>query len=249
MILRGATLAGFQGLGDSYGNEGPVEGTSLPSSELLWQDWLSPSSAAPSPYSPAPAPSARRVVRSTPPGSPSELGDYGPPVPPPLQGGETIFGVIPLPSWLPKWVAYGVVGVGVAFGANYLLRRAGKSSGKGGRRRSTNPKDEGARRARVVEGEDGDELLERARKFRKDFHWGISGRKVVRRKVSEPPRVAAKLGELTAVIYRTKKRGESAQFFHHDFEGRKPKLVMDIESKKLHIVGGDYDVTADGITG
>lgn len=244
LTLRGTGLAG---LGDSYGNTGPVEGTSLPSSELLWQDWLSPAAAAPSPPL-APRPAGRKVVRANAPSSPSEISDedYGPALPPPLKGG-TLFGFIPLPSWLPAWAAYGLLGAG-ALAVGYKVY---KGMGKGGRRRSTNPKDKGARKARVVEGRDDEdgELLERARKFRKDFHWGIAGRKVVRRKVNEPPRVGTQLGELTAVVYRTKKRGEEANFFHHDFEGRKPKLVMDIENKKLHIVGGDYDVTADGITG
>ena len=57
------------------------------------------------------------------------------------------------------------------------------------------------------------------------------------------------LGELVSVTYRTRKRGESAQFFEHEFEGKRPRLGMDIRNKRLHLVGGDYTVTADGITG
>lgn len=165
--------------------------------------------------------------------------------PPPVKGGETILGGrITLPTWLPKWVVFTGVLVGGAFAANYALRRWG------GRRVATNPKGR-ARRARIVEGGDDDlGLVERARKFRKDFHWGIAGRKVRRAKVAKAPRVATKLGELVNVTYKTKKRGEKAEFFVHEFGeegGRRPTLAMDIENKKLHIVGGDYDVTADGI--
>lgn len=51
------------------------------------------------------------------------------------------------------------------------------------------------------------------------------------------------------MTYRTKKRGEAAQLFEHEFEGRKPWLSMDISNKRLHVLGGSYTVTADGITG
>ncbi len=58
-----------------------------------------------------------------------------------------------------------------------------------------------------------------------------------------------KLGELHSVVYRTHKRGERAQLFEHEFEGRKPWLAMDVSNKRLHLLGGSYTVTADGITG
>jgi len=67
--------------------------------------------------------------------------------------------------------------------------------------------------------------------------------------VSPLPKVAVKLGELHSVTYRTKKRGEAAELFEHEFEGRKPWLSMDIKNKRLHVLGGSYTVTADGITG
>lgn len=51
------------------------------------------------------------------------------------------------------------------------------------------------------------------------------------------------------MVYRTHKRGESAQLFEHEFEGRRPWLAMDIDNKRLHLLGGSYTVTADGITG
>jgi hypothetical protein len=51
------------------------------------------------------------------------------------------------------------------------------------------------------------------------------------------------------VTYRTKKRGETATLFEHEFEGRRPWLAMDIENKRLHLLGGSYTVTDRGITG
>lgn len=61
--------------------------------------------------------------------------------------------------------------------------------------------------------------------------------------------MAVKLGELHSLTYRTHKRGEKAQLFEHEFEARRPILAMDIDNKRLHLLGGGYTVTADGITG
>jgi hypothetical protein len=220
----------------------------------------------------APTPAAQppavdRILNSSarPPAGPGSLATSPNPsamFPPPTPGapGNTIFGVIPLPSWLPKWAAYGVLLVAGAFAADYLYRNWG------GRRVVRNPKDRPGRKARkghtsssartrgadsfasIVGGES--DLVERAADFRKKFHWGIPGRKVRRAKVPKAPKVMTKLGEIVNITYKTKKRGESAQFFVHEFGeegGRRPTLGMDIENKKLHFVGGDYDVTADGI--
>lgn len=63
------------------------------------------------------------------------------------------------------------------------------------------------------------------------------------------PKVATKLGELVAVTYETSKGGELAQW-HHEFGeegGTRPDLVVDPKTKRLHIVGGSYDVQAAGI--
>lgn len=240
-------LAGLAGLADSYGDDTPIEGTSLPSSAMLQASW----NPAPPPTPISPPRSSKILAASArPPASPSDLA-YGP-FPPPTTGGaagpEKIFGIIPLPSFMPKWAAYTISLVVLAFGADYAYRRFAR----GGRRVVSNPKGRrrGGRVAHVF-GEGDDELMEKAAKFREEFHWGIKGRKKPRRaKVSDTPRVLTKLGELTAVTYKTKKRGEKAQFFYHEFgeEGGKPPVLgMDIENKKLHIVGGTYDVQADGI--
>ena len=58
-----------------------------------------------------------------------------------------------------------------------------------------------------------------------------------------------KLGEVYSITYRTRKRGEKARLFEHEFEGKLPWLGMDVDSKRLHFLGGSYTVTADGITG
>lgn len=91
--------------------------------------------------------------------------------------------------------------------------------------------------------------MEKARKFREEFHWGLPARAIVKRAVHKQPEVAVKLGELHAVTYRTKKKGEKIQLFEHHFEGKKPWLAMDVDNKRLHLLGGSYTVTADGITG
>lgn len=253
-MLTGIKGLSGLGLGDSYGTTGPISGTSLPSSELLLSsDWGT--STAPT-LAPAAKPSKSIRSYAHAPVSPMQIpGDgpvYGPgdpsAFPGPTKGGgiETLFGV-QLPTWLPKWAAIGVLCVGGAFAADYVFR---KLPGMGGRRLATNPKGrKRSARARMVGGDDDDELVEKARKFRKDFHWGIPGKKITRRKVAKRPKVLTELGEMTEVTYKTHKRGEKARFFTHDFEGKKPRLAMDIENKRLHVVGGDYTVTADGITG
>jgi hypothetical protein len=72
---------------------------------------------------------------------------------------------------------------------------------------------------------------------------------VVTRKASRRPRVGVRLGEIHAITYDTHKGGEHALWEHEFGEdgGAKPDLVMDAENKKLHIVGGDYDVKPEGI--
>lgn len=91
--------------------------------------------------------------------------------------------------------------------------------------------------------------LHNAVKFYEDFHWGEKVDRIEKRKVSRPPKFAVKLGALDAVTYQTRKDGEDALFEHTFGEegGKRPDLVMDAATKKLHIVGGDYDVRPEGI--
>jgi hypothetical protein len=135
---------------------------------------------------------------------------------------------------LPKSVAFSLGGMLVLV-IGYLLTQKKTSTSSGIRRAVSNP--------------GNPEDIEKASQFSEDFHWGIPAKKVARRKVSPPPKVGVKLGELVAVTYRTRKRGESATDFYHEFgkPGKKPQLVMDARSKRLHIVGGGYTVTSRGI--
>lgn len=93
------------------------------------------------------------------------------------------------------------------------------------------------------------ERLKRAVDFYSDFHWGDEPDKLVRKKVSRPPKAAVKLGKLVSVAYETHKGGEHATWEHEFGEegGKRPDLVVDVDTKKLHIVGGDYDVRPEGI--
>lgn len=106
----------------------------------------------------------------------------------------------------------------------------------------------GGRNVDLVGGREGSKLR-RAKKFREAFHWGNPTTSVVKRTVAKQPDVAVKLGELHSVTYKTKKKGENIELFEHEFEGRKPWLAMDVDNKRLHMLGGSYTVTADGITG
>lgn len=51
------------------------------------------------------------------------------------------------------------------------------------------------------------------------------------------------------MTYQTTKDGERAQWEHEFGEegGKRPTLVADPDSKRLHIVGGDYTITSRGI--
>lgn len=89
--------------------------------------------------------------------------------------------------------------------------------------------------------------VERAKKFREEFHWGIPAKKILRRKVSPPPKVLVGLGALEAVTYRTNKKGDGPSSYIHDFEAPRPVLAMDVDNRRLHIVGGGYDVEDRGI--
>lgn len=97
-------------------------------------------------------------------------------------------------------------------------------------------------------GDDAAKLKTALRRY-KEFHWGDEADHVTKRKVSKPPRVAVKLGKLVSVAYETHKGGEKATWEHEFGEegGKRPDLVMDAKTKRLHIVGGDYDVKPEGI--
>lgn len=145
-----------------------------------------------------------------------------------------------------KLLGYGLMAVGLGLVALQLFGH------HGGRRVARNPRRR-KRRERVVrnprEPSSGNPDVQKAIDFRREFHWGYPARRVERRKVSPTPKVLVELGKVSEITYRTKKKGEKARLFSHDFEGKLPTLAMDVRNKRLHFVGGSYTVTADGITG
>ena len=91
--------------------------------------------------------------------------------------------------------------------------------------------------------------VERSEDFYKAFHWGDEPKRLKRAKFGKAPKVGVKLGKAHAIAYETVKNGERAVWEHEFGEegGRKPDLVMDVDSEKLHLVGGDYRVRPEGI--
>ncbi len=92
--------------------------------------------------------------------------------------------------------------------------------------------------------------LERARDFRQRFHWGRPARGVRKTTVAPLPRALTKLGTLKAIVYATNKEGDGPSEYEHAFGedgGRKPDLAVDIDTGRLHIVGGTYRVEERGI--
>jgi hypothetical protein len=91
---------------------------------------------------------------------------------------------------------------------------------------------------------------EQAERFYTRFHWGRRPTKRKRVKLPPTPRRLVELGTLEAVTYAAKKGAEGLVDYVHSFGeegGRKPTLAADPRSKRLHIVGGDYDVQGRGI--
>lgn len=123
-------------------------------------------------------------------------------------------------------------------------------AGKGGHS-STLPVKEnpGKRRRKNPERVPQSERLRRAVSSYESFHWGDAPKRIVERKVSKVPRVGVKLGKLVSVAYETHKNGEHAIWEHEFGEegGKRPDLVMDADTDRLHIVGGSYKVRPEGI--
>lgn len=81
-----------------------------------------------------------------------------------------------------------------------------------------------------------------------EMHWGDEPESIEETPISPQLERGVELGEVVSIVYRTSKGGELAEW-EHDFEGELPKLVVDSETNRLHIVGGDYFVTERGIEG
>ncbi len=80
------------------------------------------------------------------------------------------------------------------------------------------------------------------------FHWGKEPDAIKRVRTSKRPKKLVQLGELQAVIYRSDKNDGKHDYIH-DFSGEKPVLAMDSDNRRLHFVGGSYDVEDRGIVG
>jgi hypothetical protein len=149
----------------------------------------------------------------------------------------------PPPNFL-KLALYG----GAALGGAYLLYRLlrGSSSHEGAEVHTNPARRRNPSRVPVLTRS---ERLKRAVATYEGFHWGDPPDRIVKRKVSKAPKVAVKLGKLVAVAYETHKNGEHAVWEHEFGEegGKRPDLVMDADTEKLHIVGGSYTVTDAGI--
>lgn len=91
---------------------------------------------------------------------------------------------------------------------------------------------------------------DQAERFYTRFHWGRRPTKRKRVKLPPTPRRLVELGTLEAVTYAAKKGAEGLVDYVHSFGeegGAKPTLAADPRSRRLHIVGGDYDVQGRGI--
>lgn len=95
------------------------------------------------------------------------------------------------------------------------------------------------------------ERVERARDFRELFHWGRPAKSLKRVKVPPAPDVLVKLGDLEAITYETQKGTDRRPvLYEHQFgedSGRRPTLALDVDTGRLHIVGGAYHVEERGI--
>lgn len=98
------------------------------------------------------------------------------------------------------------------------------------------------------------EELEKALTFNKDFHWGIEPSKafVLSKKefplLFEFPKTVSMLGYLRALVYQTKKKGDSGQVWYvHAHDHPFPILACDPSGKQLYIVGGIAEVKDRGI--
>lgn len=141
------------------------------------------------------------------------------------------------------WLPVGLLAVGVV-GAIYLYAKAPKPKRRNPSADCDGDEDD--------DGGDEDEEKERAVSFYKDFHWGRKPKRIKRTSLSPSPRSLVQLGTLEAVTYSARKGAEKlADYIHHFGEGgtKKPKLAADPRTRRLHVVGGGYNIKAAGITG
>jgi hypothetical protein len=148
----------------------------------------------------------------------------------PAAASSSTSGIVATVAALP-WLKIGLVAAGVV-GA-YVLLKGSKEEAR------ENPEDE-----------ELDENPREAFDFYRDFHWGREPKRVRHVPISPTPKELVKLGVLEAVTYSAKKgAGKLADYIHHFGEegGKKPVLAADPRTKRLHVLGGDYDIESAGI--
>jgi hypothetical protein len=79
------------------------------------------------------------------------------------------------------------------------------------------------------------------------FHWGNPPKRIRKVRLSKRPRVLVEIGELVAVTYRTAKGATRRDDWIHEHSRPRPRLAYDAETGALHIVGGAYRITEEGI--
>lgn len=112
-------------------------------------------------------------------------------------------------------------------------RKQSRSRRRGGRaRRTRNPSSE----------------LERAK--RTALMWNefpATGSRRVKVRSLRIPKHLVKLGDLDSVVYRSKKYGGKPKLYEHRFKRPLPVLTSDPDGRSMHIVGGGYTITGDGL--
>lgn len=108
------------------------------------------------------------------------------------------------------------------------------------RRKSSRP----ARRAKRNPGGE----LERAKRTAKMWNeFDATGARKVKVRSRVIPRHLVKLGDLDSVVYRSNKYGGKPKLYEHRFKRPLPVLTSDPDGRAMHIVGGGYKITGDGL--
>lgn len=68
--------------------------------------------------------------------------------------------------------------------------------------------------------------------------------------IPDPPENSVMLGEITEIVYRTKKAGDKKPIeYAHKFRNPRPVLLTDPDGKNLFIAEGGFKITERGIVG
>ena len=70
---------------------------------------------------------------------------------------------------------------------------------------------------------------------------------VNRVRLSPNPRVLMEIGKLDGVLYTTTHQGKKVSYIHKFTNRARPTLAASFDGKRLFVLGGAYNFTADGI--